>query len=105
MSQLPLAVEHRQIDHLIEPLIYQRWSPRAMNGESIYYVRARIGLQVPADYAVAAMFAVGRPGDPDRLPEKLRRQEIPSGRRPVLESIQEGPFKASVNLPPPFLPP
>lgn len=35
MSQLPVAAEHRQIDHLIEPLIYQRWSPRAMNGEPI----------------------------------------------------------------------
>ncbi len=52
-------------------------------------------LKVPDDYAIAAMFAVGRPGDPDKLPEKLRQVEAPSGRRPVKESIQEGPYITS----------
>jgi nitroreductase len=56
------------------------------------YERAREALGVPEDFAVAAMFAVGRPGDVNQLPEKLREREKPSDRRPVRESISEGKF-------------
>ena len=54
--------------------------------------KARTALGVPDDFDVAAMFAVGRPGDPAQLPEPLRQREKPSGRRPVKESICEGKF-------------
>jgi nitroreductase len=54
--------------------------------------RARETLAVPEDYSVDAMFAVGRPGDPQELPEKLREQETPSDRKPVDAIICEGPF-------------
>jgi hypothetical protein len=47
---------------------------------------------VPDEFAVAAMFALGRPGDPADLPEQLRENETPSGRRPVQQSICEGVF-------------
>src|SRR6188508_1421174 len=50
------------------------------------YDKARRVLAVPDDYAVAAMFAIGQPGDPDQLPEEMRKIEVPSGRRPVRES-------------------
>jgi nitroreductase len=56
------------------------------------FERARTELLVPEDYAVAAMFAVGRPGDPKNLPVELRGMEKPSERRPVKASICEGPF-------------
>jgi nitroreductase len=56
------------------------------------YERARSELGVPETFAVAAMFAVGKPGDPNDLPEKLREREKPSGRRAVTESISEGRF-------------
>ena len=56
------------------------------------FEKARTSLGVPDDYAVAAMFALGRPGDPDALPEQMREMEKPSGRRPVGESICEGRF-------------
>lgn len=56
------------------------------------FEKARTALKVPEDYAVAAMFALGRPGDPADLPEQLRKVEVPSGRRPVRESICEGEF-------------
>ncbi len=199
MSLLPDPAEFRQPDHAIEPLLYLRWSPRAMTGEPISeeemltlfeaarwapstyneqewrflyarrgtahwpslfgllmeanqvwcqhaamlvvilahkvfkkdgkpnpvhlfdcgsafenvalqgtamglvvhgmsgfdFERAHSELKVPDDYAIAAMFAVGRPGDPDKLPEKLRQVEAPSGRRLVKESIQEGPYISS----------
>ncbi|WP_395744803.1 nitroreductase family protein [Prosthecobacter sp.] len=196
MSQHPDPAKIRQVDHAIEPLIYRRWSPRAMTGEPISeeemltlfeaarwapstyneqewrflyarrdtphwpalfgllvkdnqvwcqnaamlvvilarkvfaktgkpnpvhlfdcgnafenlalqgtamglvvhgmsgfdFERAHRELKVPEDHDVVAMFAVGRPGDPEQLPEKLRQMESPSGRRPVKESIQEGPY-------------
>ena len=54
--------------------------------------KARADLKVPDEFAVAAMFALGRPGDPADLPEQLREAETPSNRRPVRESIREGVF-------------
>ena len=57
------------------------------------YAKAAQSLGVPEDYKVEAMFAVGRPGDPDKLPEQLRKVEVPSGRKPVAEIICEGRFK------------
>jgi nitroreductase len=54
--------------------------------------QARQDLRVPEDYAVEAMIAVGRPGDPDLLPEGLREREIPSGRNPVEAFAREGVF-------------
>jgi nitroreductase len=59
------------------------------------FERARRDLNVPDDYAVEAMFAVGRPGDPAKLPEQLRNIEQPSGRKPVEEFIGEGKFAFS----------
>jgi len=52
--------------------------------------KARTALRVPEEYAVAAMFALGRPGNPDQLPPELREREKVTGRRPVHESICEG---------------
>ncbi len=54
--------------------------------------KARVVLKVPDDYAVLAMIALGRPGDPGDLPPELRMRERPSDRRPVQESICEGEF-------------
>ncbi len=54
--------------------------------------RARIELRVPQEYAVLAMIAIGRPGDPADLPPQLREREVPSLRKPVSELVREGPF-------------
>ena len=54
--------------------------------------RARAALQVPDDYDVEAMVAVGHPGDPAELSPQLREREVPSGRKPVVEIAREGPF-------------
>jgi nitroreductase len=56
------------------------------------FEKARTTLKVPDDYAVAAMFAAGRPAPTDVLPEKLREREKPSDRKPVSEIICEGAF-------------
>lgn len=56
------------------------------------FEKARVVLEVPDDYSVNAMFAVGRPGDPAELPEPWPGLEKPSGRKPVAEIHCEGPF-------------
>jgi nitroreductase len=56
------------------------------------FEKARSALAIPQDFTVAAMFAVGRPGDPERLPPDYRKIEVPSGRKQVREFICEGRF-------------
>lgn len=56
------------------------------------YDAARTELNVPDDYAVEAMFAIGNPAAPEVLPEPMREGEQPSGRKPVGEIACEGPF-------------
>ena len=56
------------------------------------FQKTRHALSIPEEYAVCAMFAAGRPGDPNKLPPELREREVPSQRKPVHEIICEGPF-------------
>lgn len=56
------------------------------------YERARAALSIPVGFRVEAMAAVGRPGDPARLPEPVRAKEKPSDRKPLRETVCEGPF-------------
>lgn len=54
--------------------------------------KARTALKVPNEFAVCAMFALGRHGNPNDLPEDVREREKISNRRPIEQSICEGPF-------------
>lgn len=54
--------------------------------------RARKELKIPDRFTVEAMIAIGVPGDPKNLSDKLREQEHPSGRKPVDEFTAEGTF-------------
>lgn len=54
------------------------------------YDRARTQLHVPDDYTVEAMFAIGRPGTVDVLPEGMRAYEKPSDRKPIETFVFEG---------------
>ena len=54
--------------------------------------RARRVLRIPAAYAVDAMLVLGHPGDKAELSESLQKREHPSGRRPLEQTICEGPF-------------
>jgi len=56
------------------------------------YERAKTALKVPDDYQVEAMVAVGSPGLKESLPEQLQAKETPNNRRPLAQSICEGPF-------------
>lgn len=56
------------------------------------YERARRVLRVPAQFAVEAMIVLGKPAPPEVLPEDLQRRETPSDRRPLAQTICEGPY-------------
>ncbi len=56
------------------------------------YERARAALGIPEGFRVEAMAAVGRPGRAEQLPEPLRGREVPSDRKPLAETVCEGPF-------------
>jgi len=56
------------------------------------YQRARGELKIPPGFEVQAMAVLGKPGDAALLPENLRARERPNDRRPVSDTVCEGPF-------------
>ena len=54
--------------------------------------RARRVLRVPAAYAIEAMIVLGKRGDPAQLAESLQKREQPNDRRPLAQTVCEGPF-------------
>lgn len=54
---------------------------------------ARGALNVPDEYHVEIMIAVGPPANPNVLSAVDRAREKPNGRRPIDEIVWEGPFR------------
>ena len=58
--------------------------------------KARADLGIPPGFEPAAMIAVGYPGDPAMLDEKLRQRELaPRERKPVSEIVSAGRWNVS----------
>ena len=57
------------------------------------YERARKELNIPDNYKIEAMIAVGRPGNKEDLPVEMQAGEAPSDRKKLVELISEGEFK------------
>lgn len=55
--------------------------------------RAFAELKVPKGYRVEAAYAVGRPGDPSKLPEALQAREHPNDRLPLKQLAFEGSYQ------------
>lgn len=66
------------------------WVAHGMQGFD--YQRAKTELEIPDDFEVHAMIAIGRRGKPEDLPEKLRQREKPSDRRPLRDIVFDGRF-------------
>lgn len=67
------------------------WRTHGMVGFD--HLRAVEVLNLPPEYQVHAVYAVGRPGDPATLPDPLRVREFPSGRHPLARLVHEGEFR------------
>lgn len=57
------------------------------------YERAKSEFNIPDEYEVLAMFAVGKKASKESLPPDLQEREAPSARKPLAEIISEGVFK------------
>lgn len=107
-AALVLFISRKNFEHDNEPSVTHAydcgaaWENFALQGfsqglvvhgmEGFDYERARYELMVPAEFEIQAMAAVGKPGNPETLPEKLRAREMPNDRRKISESICEGRF-------------
>ena len=60
--------------------------------EGFDYEKARKVLNIPDDYAIEAMIAVGKAGEAELLPDEMQKREQPSDRKKVSEFIFEGKF-------------
>ncbi len=56
------------------------------------YARAKAALNIPDDFHVEAMAAVGKPGPMSVLPEDFQARESPNTRRAISEVVFEGQY-------------
>lgn len=54
--------------------------------------KTRVALNVPDDFAIEVIVAIGRRGDKSGLPENFQSRETPSDRLPLAEIVLEGGF-------------
>ena len=57
------------------------------------YLKARENLQIPDNFDVMTMIAIGKRGPIEKLPPKLQQAEHPNDRKSLKEIIMEGRFK------------
>jgi nitroreductase len=57
------------------------------------YKKAREDLEIPEDFDVMAMIAIGKRWPKENLPPNLQEKEKPNNRKPLNEIIMEGSFK------------
>jgi hypothetical protein len=78
----------RQSEYLVDSLFVDRLTrhrPRR--------AQAKSALQVPDDFTVEAMAAVGKPGRIEDLPEEFQARESPNTRRSVSQLVFEGGYR------------
>jgi nitroreductase len=57
------------------------------------YPKARNNLNIPDNFVVMAMIAIGKEGPKENLPPNLQEKEKPNDRKPLNEIVMEGSFK------------
>jgi nitroreductase len=62
--------------------------------EGFDYEKAKKALEIPEDYKIEAMVAIGKRASKEQLPEDLQSREFPSKRKMLNEIICEGKFKS-----------
>lgn len=56
------------------------------------YEKARIDLEIPDNFDVLAMIAIGKKGPKENLTIELQNKEVPNDRKPLKEIVMEGIF-------------
>jgi nitroreductase len=57
------------------------------------YEKTRENLEIPEDFDVMAMIAIGKRGPKENLPPTLQEKENPTDRKPLNEIVMEGSFR------------
>ncbi|HZA70307.1 MAG TPA: nitroreductase family protein [Nitrososphaeraceae archaeon] len=57
------------------------------------YDKARIDLEIPTDFEVMAMIAIGKKGTPESLPPELQEKEKLADRKPLKDIVMEGIYR------------
>jgi nitroreductase len=57
------------------------------------YEKARVDLQIPDNFDVMAMIAIGKKGPKENLPSELQNKELPTDRKSLNEIVMEGIFR------------
>ncbi len=107
---LLVIVSKKTFDHNGKPSITHSfdagaaWGSLALQGsqsglvthgmQGFDYDKAKTVLQIPDEFQVESMVAIGRPGRKDDLPPEVQQRETPNGRRPLTELIFEGAFRS-----------
>lgn len=108
-AALVLIVSKTTFDHNGKPSITHSfdcgaaWGSLALQGslrgyvvhgmQGFDYERARVSLEIPDDFRVEAMAAVGRPAARESLPEELRQRETPNDRKGLADTVCKGVFR------------
>lgn len=74
---------------------FQGLATHAMQGFD--YAKAKKDLEVPDEYEVMAMVAIGKKAPKERLSAELQQREAPSDRKPLGEILMEGKFGNKIN--------
>ena len=61
--------------------------------EGFDYDKAKEDLEIPDDFEVCAMAAIGKKGKIEDLPEEMQQREQPRDRKPLKEIVMEGKFR------------
>jgi nitroreductase len=57
------------------------------------YEECRIDLEIPDNFDVMSMVAIGKKGPKENLPSELQNKEFPNNRKPLNEIVMEGTFR------------
>jgi nitroreductase len=57
------------------------------------YEKARVDLEIPTDFEVMAMIAIGKKGSKEILPPELQEKEKPTDRKPLKDIIMQGIYR------------
>lgn len=77
--------------HLALQASLKGWATHAIGGYDQQLARTR--LNIPDDYHLEAIIAIGQQGAADHLPEALQLREKPTPRRPLGALVSEGIFQ------------
>ncbi|MCB1071838.1 MAG: nitroreductase family protein [Chlamydiia bacterium] len=108
-SALALIISHKVFEHNGKPSDTHSfdtgaaWENLALEGsarglvihgmQGFDYEKAKTICNIPDDFQVEAMIAIGKPGKKEKLSPEAQKKEAPSTRKPLSELVMEGKYQ------------